>query len=95
MPETRLLVILATLALAAPAHADYADDAAGGLQIAKGAIDRTRRGIAIGPEVALHMTPIAQQRTPVLDAFVRGELGLGSEHPFVLALGVRATLDLL
>jgi hypothetical protein len=49
---TRLLVILTTLAVAAPAaHADYADDAAAGLQVVKGAIDRTRRGIAIGPEV--------------------------------------------
>lgn len=36
---------------AAPAHADYADDAAIGLQIAKGGFDRFRRSIAIGPHV--------------------------------------------
>lgn len=52
MSCSRLLVILTTLAVAAtPAHADYADDAAVGLGIVKGAIDRTRRGIAIGPHV--------------------------------------------
>ncbi len=52
MTFTRFLVILTTLGVAAtPAHADYADDAAVGLQIVKGAIDRTRRAIAIGPHV--------------------------------------------
>ena len=52
MTCSRLLVILATLAIVAtPAQADYADDAAVGLKIVKGAIDRTRRGIAIGPHV--------------------------------------------
>ena len=41
---------MVALALA-PARADYADDAAIGLQIAKGGFDRFRRSIAIGPHV--------------------------------------------
>lgn len=48
----RIPSALVVLALAAgTAHADYADDAAVGLQIAKGGLDRFRRSIAIGPEV--------------------------------------------
>ncbi|MBL0217526.1 MAG: hypothetical protein IPQ07_27085 [Myxococcales bacterium] len=52
MTTARVLVILGTLAIAnAPAHADYADDAAVGLKMAKRTFDRIRRGIALGPYV--------------------------------------------
>jgi hypothetical protein len=54
--------------------------------------------VFLGPEIALHMTPIGQLRTPVFDLFVRGELGfgsVGSNHPFVVAVGLRALVDLL
>lgn len=52
MTSVRALVILATLTLAAPpARADYADDAALGLKMARRTVDRVRRGIAIGPHV--------------------------------------------
>ena len=48
--QMRWIAPLVMVALAAaPAHADYADDAAIGLQIAKGGFDRFRRSIAIGP----------------------------------------------
>ena len=48
----RILGALVVVALAAgTARADFADDAAVGLQIAKGGFDRFRRSIAIGPEV--------------------------------------------
>lgn len=48
----RILGALVVLVLtASTVHADYADDAAVGLQIAKGGFDRFRRSIAIGPEV--------------------------------------------
>lgn len=50
--QMRWIAALVLVALAAaPARADYADDAAVGLQIAKGGFDRFRRSIAIGPHV--------------------------------------------
>ena len=49
----------------------------------------------VGPDVSLRLTPFGTSWTPVFDLYVRGDLGFDDgEHPFVIALGGRALLDL-
>ncbi len=72
--QMRFLGAFVVMALATgTARADYADDAAVGLQIAKGGFDRFRRSVAIGPEAG----------------FVAGlDVGGHSANGFSIGLGV-------
>lgn len=50
----------------------------------------------VGPEVSLRLTPWGKHRTPVLDVYVRGDVGFDEgDHPFAVTVGGRALLDLI
>lgn len=50
----------------------------------------------VGGELSLHLTPVGQLRTPVLDVYVRGDVGFfDAGKAGVFTGGVRALVDLL
>jgi hypothetical protein len=55
------------------------------------------KGLYLGGELALHLTPKRGPRSPVIDIFLRGDWGAtgGARDHDLLALGLRVMLDLI
>lgn len=49
----------------------------------------------LGPELAVRLTPIGENRTPVIDLFARYDVGMGDARSQTIAFGGRFLLDAL
>lgn len=51
--------------------------------------------LLFGPELGVRVTPVGRHRTPVLDVFVRLELGVRDPNPATVSVGARLLLDVI